>query len=196
MRKGIVLILMMAWILCLSSCGWMPVTDGSLLPGPTSANDPKGATDMEPIWSLTDANDFVMAMAEHLDEKTQYGEDLSALSEAERVFYITQTLEMEVNNGGFSEFFYNSGGDVSHELVGAFTAIGADATAAICRKAIEAFGTDVPADRDERIEILDGPDGDRICEALEECDEAFFAYEEDLNALSYNYVMKNKEQFT
>ena len=57
---------------------------------------------MEHIGSLTDTNDFVVAMMEHLDQKTQHGEDMSVLSEAERIFYITQTLEMEVNNGGFS----------------------------------------------------------------------------------------------
>ena len=96
----------------------------------------KGNDNMEHIWNLTDTNDFVVAMTEHLDNKTQYGEDMSALSEAERIFYITQTLEMEVNNGGFSQFFYNSSGNFSNELVGAFTAIGANATAAICQKAI------------------------------------------------------------
>ena len=105
----------------------------------------KGNDNMEHIWNLTDTNDFVVAMTEHLDNKTQYGEDMSALSEAERIFYITQTLEMEVNNGGFSQFFYNSSGNFSNELVGAFTAIGANATAAICQKAISAFGRDIPA---------------------------------------------------
>ena len=78
-----------------------------------------GNDNMEHIWNLTDTNDFVVAMTEHLDNKTQYGEDMSALSEAERIFYITQTLEMEVNNGGFSQFFYNSSGNFSNELVGA-----------------------------------------------------------------------------
>ena len=112
----------------------------------------KGNDNMEHIWNLTDTNDFVVAMTEHLDNKTQYGEDMSALSEAERIFYITQTLEMEVNSGGFSQFFYNSSGNFSNELVGAFTAIGANATAAICQKAISAFGRDIPVDRDEREE--------------------------------------------
>ena len=33
-------------------------------------------------------------------------------------------------------------------------------------------------------------------EILEECDDAFFAYEDDLNELNYSFVMKNKEQFS
>ena len=155
----------------------------------------KGNDNMEHIWNLTDTNDFVVAMTEHLDNKTQYGEDMSALSEAERIFYITQTLEMEVNNGGFSQFFYNSSGNFSNELVVAFTAIGANATAAICQKAISAFGRDIPVDRDEREEMLDELESDEFDEILEKCDNAFCDYEDNLNELNYNFVMKNKEFF-
>ena len=151
---------------------------------------------MEHIWSLADTNDFVIAMTEHLNNKTQYGDDMSVLSEAERIFYITQTLEMEVNNGGFSQFFYNSSGNFSNELVSAFTAIGANATAAVCQKAVAAFGCDIPVDRNEREEMLDELESEEIDEILEECDGAFYDYEDNLNELNYNFVMKNKDSFT
>ena len=156
----------------------------------------KKNANMEDIWALTDTNDFIVAMTEYLDNKTKYGEDMSVLSKEERIFYITQTLEMEVNNGGFSQFFYNSSGDFSNELVGAFTAIGANATAAICKKAILAFGRDIPVDRNEREEMLDELENDEIDEILEECNSAFYDYEDDLNQLNYDFVMKNKESFT
>ena len=156
----------------------------------------KGNDNMEHIWNLTDTNDFVVALTEYLDNKTKYGEDMSVLSEPERIFYITQTLEMEVNNGGFSQFFYNSSGNFSNEIVGAFAAIGANVTAAICQKAISAFGCDIPVDRDEREEMLGGLESDEIDEILEECDSAFCDYEDNLNELNYNFVMKNKESFT
>lgn len=151
---------------------------------------------MENIWELTDADDFVIALMEHLENKTQYGDDMSCLSEAERVFYITQSLEMEVNNGGFSQFFYNSSGSFSNELVSAFTAIGANATAAICQKAISAFGREIPVDRDERQDMLDELECEEIDEILEECDDDFYNYEDNLNELNYNFVIKNKESFT
>ena len=44
--------------------------------------------------------------------------------------------------------------------------------------------------------MLDKLGSDSIDELLEECDNAFFAYEDNLNELTYNFVMKNKEQFT
>ena len=153
------------------------------------------SSNIEHIWCLTDTNDFVVALTEHLDNKTQYGDDMSVLSEAERIFYITQTLEMEVNNGGFSQFFYNSSGNFSNELVDAFTAIGAKTTADICQKAISVFGRNIPVDREEREEMLDELEGDEFDEILEECDNAFCDYEDNLNELNYNFVMKNKEFF-
>lgn len=151
---------------------------------------------MEHIWSLTDANDFVIAMKEHLDEKTRYGDDMSGLTAPERIFYITQSLEMKISNGGFSQFFYNSSGDFSNELVDAFTAIGATKTAAICRRAITAFGRDIPVDRDEREEMLDELESDEIDEILEECDDAFYDYEDDLDELDHRFIMNNRASFT
>lgn len=195
MRTIISFVLTFALMLCLVGCRAMQVTDNPPTTNNSTLNDMKGDTTMEHIWSLTDTNEFVIAMAEHLDEKTQYGDDVSALSEAERIFYITQSLEMEVNNGGFYQFFYNSSGDFANELVSAFTAIGATATAAICQKAIAAFGREIPVDRDEREEMLDELESDEIDEILEECDDAFYDYEDDLNELNFNFVMKNKDQF-
>lgn len=151
---------------------------------------------MEHIWSMTDTNDFVIAMMEHLENKTQYGDDMSVLSEAERLFYITQVLEMEVNNGGFSQFFHNSSGSFANELARAFTAIEANATAAICRKAVEALGQDIPVDRDAREEMLDALESEAINAIWEECDDAFYDYEDDLNELNHRFVMKNRASFT
>ena len=196
MRPIILFVLVFVLILCLVGCGKNQATDKTATTDNPTINDTQGDTNMEHIWNLTDTTDFVIAMKEHLDKKTKYGEDMSVLSDAERIFYITQTLEMEVNNGGFYQFFYNSSGNFSNELVGAFTAIGANTTAAICQKAINAFGREIPVDRDERQEMLDELESDEIDEILDECDDAFFAYEEDLNELNYNFVMKNKEKFS
>ena len=156
----------------------------------------KGSLDIDHIWDLTDTNDFVVAMTEHLDNKTQYGDNMSVLSEAERTFYITQTLEMEINNGGFSQFFYNTSGNFSSELVNAFSAIGANATAVICQKAISAFGQDIPTDQEERQKMLDELESEELNEILEECDNAFFDYADDLNELNYTFAINNKKSFT
>ena len=197
MKIIIPLVLAIALILCLAGCG---KKRGKEAPQSTddfpATKETQENAGLEHIWSITDKSDFVIAMSEYITKKVQYGKNVAALSEAERVFYITQILEMEVNNGGFSQFFFNSSGNFSNELVSAFTAIGAHKTAAICQKAINAFGRDIPVDWEERREMLDELESDEIIEILEECDSAFFAYEEDLNELNYNFVMNNKEQFS
>ena len=185
-------------ILCLTACGrTQNIADppATTIANPTAIST-QGEIKMEDIWSLTDKTDFVIAMYQHLNEKTQYGEDVSVLSEEERIFYITQTLEMEVNNGGFNQFFFNSGGNFSNELVEAFTAIGAEATAAICQKAIAAYGCEIPTDWFARQDMMEKLASDEIDEIHWECDEAFYAYEDNLDELNYNFVMNHKEQFT
>ena len=148
---------------------------------------------LDAIWNMEDDADFVAALNEHIEQKCRYGEKMEALSGAERVFYITQTLEMEVNNGGFDQFFINSSGGFAGETVRAFEQIGALKTSAICKRAIGVFGGAVPSDRNERLRMLE--DNDEIAAVLEECDDAFLEYEEDLAALNRAFVMRNREAF-
>lgn len=137
-------------------------------------------------------NNLVVDMCDTVYKKCEYGNNIEKLNEYERVFFVTQTLEQEVNNGGFSQFFYNSSGDFSNELVDAFTKIGALKTAEICQKALSVFNGKVPTERDEREELLDSLDCDNV---LSECDDAFYDYEDDLEALNHEYLMKYREFF-
>ena len=63
-----------------------------------------------------DSINFVIDMWSAICEKCNYGDSIEKLNEYERVLFVTQTLEQEVNNGGFSQFFYNSSGNFSNEL--------------------------------------------------------------------------------
>lgn len=145
------------------------------------------------LWEITDKEDFIMELLDHLEEKTACGEKMHRLNEQQRIFYVAQTLEAEVNNGGFDQFFYNSSGAFANELVEAFTAIGAHHTAEICRKAVEAFGSEVPTDREKRQDLLDELEDDEVfCRTLEACDDAFYEYKDNLTELNFAYVMNNR----
>lgn len=148
----------------------------------------EGSIDEEKVQK----NDLIVDMCDNICQKCEYGEDVGKLNEHERVFFVAQILEQEVNNGGFSQFFYNSSGDFSNEVVDVFVKIGALKTAEICRKALAVFGGKVPTDRNEREEMFDDLDCDDI---LNECDDAFYDYEDDLEALNYAYIMKHREFF-
>lgn len=155
--------------------------------------DPPKRT-IEEIWEIEDQTDFVTAMLGHILEKCRYGDDMDKLSAPERVFFVTTLLEGEVNNGGFSQFFFNSSGDYANELVDAFTEIGAIKTAEICKKAVSVYGEYVPTGRAEREDLL--LDNDAVEEILDECDNAFYEYEDDLITLYCEYIVNHKEHFT
>lgn len=148
------------------------------------------------IWSIGDTNERLIALSEYVAEKCRFGIKMEKLSHPERVFFITQNVEIEVNNGGFSQFFYNSSGDFAGEMVDAFQEIGAEKTAAICQQALDVVGQPLPVNRAERIELIEAIETDALMEALNACDDAFYEYRDDLNALNDAYVQKNKADFT
>lgn len=153
---------------------------------------------IDDIWTIEEKDNFVIEMNQYIAEKCEYGDNMEALNEEQRILYITQALEMEVNNGGFSQFFFNSGGVFANELVSSFEKIGAVKTAEICKKAVSIFGDVIPTDRDEIQDIItpdDEKEEERIEEILNECDDAFFEYEDDLVELNYQFIMNNKESF-
>ena len=79
----------------------------------------------------------------------------AGLTEPERVFLCVWSLEAEVNNGGFSQFFENSAGDHASATAGALRSVGAPEMAALVERAMKPFGPGgPPADRGERQRAL------------------------------------------
>ena len=153
-------------------------------------------TDFDDIWIIENKNDMLIALNGWLCRKSNCGENIEKLSSAEKVFYLVFQLEGEVNNGGFSQFLYNSSGDFSNETATALREIGAEKTAEICDIVLSEFGGAVPQNRDEREKMLDGAFIDEISEILSQCDNEFYKYPNDLVELNYQFVMYNKTRFT
>lgn len=140
--------------------------------------------------------DTVIDIFTELCERFGDGEpEPDRLNEYERTIFVTQALESEVNNGGFIQFFDNACGALAGETVPAFKRIGAEKTAAICKKALDALGQALPTDWEERRALLDKIVDDRVGELLEACDDAFYEYPDDLEALNVAYVRKNASHF-
>lgn len=116
-----------------------------------------------------------------LCEKSNYGEEFSKLNEYEKVFLVMDKLEMEVNNGGFDQFFHNTDGHYNDILVPSAEAIKAYNIAKICRKALAIYAKYV--------------EEDSVIEELNTCDDAFYASEDSITGLSVQYAKENKEQF-
>ncbi|WP_083432033.1 DMP19 family protein [Atopomonas hussainii] len=94
---------------------------------------------------------------------------------------------MEVNNGGFDQYFFNSPGDRVIQALAALETVGAGKTADILRRAMAKFPDgEIPSDRDQRQELLEQVSLDT--DAFEEEDEAFLEYQDDLTSLIEAYV--------
>lgn len=139
--------------------------------------------------------DTVSEVYDFICKKCNYGEDISALNSDERIIYIVQTLEQEVNGGGFDQYFYNSSGDLANETVAALITIGAKKTAKICQKALKVFGGSLPTDRAERQEYMDKKSNSRTEAKLEKCDNAFYEYQDSIERLCYEFIEENCDSF-
>ena len=153
------------------------------------------ATGIEEIWKITDQTDFLIALNDRLNKRSDYGDHIERLSAEEQVFYICNLLMEEVNNGGFDQFLYNSSGNYAHRVEECLRTIGASKTADICHTAIVAFGKPIPQDRNKREKFLDKMESEEISDILSACDAQFYEYPDQLEDLCYAYIIANKEKF-
>lgn len=84
------------------------------------------------------------------------------------------------------------GGQRANEALAALTDIGAEKTAAIYRRVLDAVGTPVPQDKGARLEMITDDAG----KVLDECDAAFSAEADDLQALCKQYILAHRAQFS
>jgi hypothetical protein len=117
------------------------------------------------------------------------------LTRPEKVFVCVWGLEGEVNNGGFDQYYFNSSGDHALDAEESFKAIGAKHTADLVKQANSLFGAAGPSpDRAARQKQLDAL-GEAKTKKMNEIEEDFFKYKDNLWELLTVYVSKNVETF-
>jgi Domain of unknown function (DUF4375) len=116
------------------------------------------------------------------------------LTPEERVFRAIWDLEAEVNNGGFNQYFFNSAGDNAQKAAAALRVVGTSTTAGVAENAIGVFGQNGPsADRYSRQEQLESLTESQLSR-LEELDQQFYRYPDNLTELLYSYVEQNRSR--
>ena len=140
-------------------------------------------------------NGSIVEIDNFIGELCTYGDDMEKLTEVQKLFYINQNLEREVNNGGFSQYFINSSGNYAHETIKSLQTIGANTTADLLQNAIDQFPDHkVPKNRDERMELVKSNE-EKANEVWEELNQKFYQYTDNLNDLNINYIKKNRNEF-
>ena len=113
------------------------------------------------------------------------------LSEVEKTFICVWSLEGEVSNGGFDQWFFNSSGDWAFETPPSLIRIGAESTAKIVKEAISHFPNGNPSvDLEKRRNQME-----KVTNVIEskwdELDNQFNKYEDDLEELLVQYMKEN-----
>jgi hypothetical protein len=104
-----------------------------------------------------------------------------SLSESERIWYNTRVLIDSVSDGGIISFYYNTGADHLAETLEDLNKLKADKVIKLLLQVNKLFpGGNVPEDIDERNEIIDSWDDEKIDSKLEKLDDKFYGLEEDL----------------
>ena len=134
----------LAVLACSLSCS-RSAEMGAILAGASAAGTP--------LLAEGEAIDLFKVSEAVWARETKHG--FAGLTEPERVFLCVWSLEAEVNNGGFSQFFENSAGDYASATAGALRSVGAPEMAALVERAIAPFGPEgPPADRSQRQKLL------------------------------------------
>lgn len=115
------------------------------------------------------------------------------LNEVEKTFIGICSLEGEVNNGGFDQWFFNSSGDWALETPQSLIRIGAEATARIVEEAISFFPGGNPSEDLEKRRKQMKEVNDVIEMKWNELDNKFYEHEDDLEKLLAHYMKENKD---
>jgi hypothetical protein len=119
------------------------------------------------------------------------------LSAGFRAVYATQVLEGEVDNGGFSQFFFNSSAEFTYEARDGFWLIGARQTAQVVVDAIALeMEKGTPYSRFPDSFTYHQDLGERYDYAdYTDLEDHFYARPENLSRLRIKYMREHPEQF-
>ena len=145
----------------------------------------KHQDDAEPYEILSNLSAIIMY------KEQDHG--MASLSQQERYIYVIDGMLKEVNNGGFSQFFFNSTGELSYDLVPALEAIGSTLFKAIAAKAVEAFGEIPSLDEESRYSHLDKITENYELQIWDDCDTEFYDCEgeEAIELMAVEYAKAN-----
>ncbi|WP_299012853.1 DUF4375 domain-containing protein [uncultured Polaribacter sp.] len=151
-------------------------------------------TSTEIALLLNSDSEKITRIGEIITKKIAKRDDFSNLNDFEKNFIYIDILENNVTEGGFIQFFFDSSGQFTHEIFQAYLAIKAEKTVAILTKAIFLFPViPVPKDLNTRRSIL--MEKEANIDLWDDLDDEFEKYEDDIIALTLDYVRENITHF-
>ena len=127
------------------------------------------------------------------DREQKIGYD--KLPVAARQWLAVWECDAEINNGGFSQYFFNSSGDHWRDALSGFEAMGAKEMHELLKGTLAVFGPEGPSpDRDTRQDQLSRIE-DKNVEAFSKFDDRYYDSEDRFDVLSAIFVLEHEADF-
>jgi uncharacterized protein DUF4375 len=143
--------------------------------------------------ALPNPEDTIDALADPLWQRV--GGDWNQISPTEQVIFGVWSLKVEVCNGGFAQFFFNSVGEATPQIIDGLKQIGAQRAAEIIERALRVVGSDLPFSdwraRQARVEAL--PHFER--EQLSLLDDEFYEVLPDTMQRARTFALAHRAEF-
>lgn len=147
-----------------------------------------GGQTTEELLALEDKyriDSLVLAFEEAIGRKT------GPITDEERYVLAVEALERQVNNGGYSQFFFNSSNEYAGVAEEALRAIGCPKTAEITHDAISALALKGELTPERMVEVVH-PDNEAVLEALSPCDDRYFSNDEAIADRLFEWIRQNR----
>ena len=132
---------------------------------------------------------YLLSRSETVFERFHAG-GFESLDDEDKVFVAIWSLDSQVNNGGFDQYFFNQSGDLWPQTLAALKTIGSQHVLGLLEQAIAVFPDSRPArDNDERRDQLLAF-GEEESERFNALDTEFYQSTEYLGGLLYDYLMR------
>jgi len=133
---------------------------------------------------------LLIAFEQAMDQKAaRVGEE--KLSDEERITLAVESLEREVNNGGYGQFFVNSG-EYAPIIVNALRRIGCPKTAEITQQALNVVERMPMTHEDIKYGIWE--ENEERQEPLSECDSLYFEHPENVEESLFAFIKANRDR--
>jgi len=150
----------------------------------------------------TSDDDLLQVVFDNIVEKfpSDYKKEYQAvlgLTKPQQAIYIIWSLEAEVNNGGFNQFYFNSSGQYSDLIPDALKMVGALKFADLTTRANDIFKKENKKITKHQDGTLEGFSKSYEDNPLNKFDDEFYDLEksENLQKLQVDFIRKNKAQF-
>jgi hypothetical protein len=166
----------------------------------TAATKEDARLDVDALQLIPD-DEIEMVLMEFIwlrigDDYSREYEAVTELSPGLQMLYTTWTVETEVNNGGFDQYFINTNGTLAAEALEGFRLLRARAHARIMENAIALYAKEHP--EASRLRLIAPPIDSLSYTDFESLDKAFYSIstEENLRQMRIDYIRQHPDQFT